>query len=164
MTWQEEVRWLQAAGKHDEVVPYLDSYLAAHGVSFPEAYQVLVTMTYCDESLVEESVLRCEPSTVVDLLAEIERYYGCSNDHPGKVELRLATREDVTRITIGGYLAQATGASGAEPDEAASMVLAFSGRKLLRNAHELLHNLWTKAAGAPNYDKKQWLALERLLQ
>jgi hypothetical protein len=40
---------------------------------------------------------------------------------------------------------------------------AFADDPAQRRAHELLHALWTKAAGAPGYDKEQWKALERAL-
>lgn len=29
--------------------------------------------------------------------------------------------------------------------------------------HELLHNLWTKAVGTPNYNKKLWIELQQIL-
>ena len=32
-----------------------------------------------------------------------------------------------------------------------------------RNAHRLLHELWSASVGTPDYDKKKWFELESLL-
>ena len=36
-------------------------------------------------------------------------------------------------------------------------------RALKSDADNLLHRLWTKAVGGKEYDKREWLALERLI-
>ncbi len=39
----------------------------------------------------------------------------------------------------------------------------MSSSRIEDQAHEILHRLWTKAVGNPNYNKEQWMELERIL-
>jgi len=105
-SWQDEVHRLQSQGKHDEIVPFLDHWLEQNATVHPPppgpAGRVLVLLTYYDESLVEGGVSRCEPSSVEELVVEIDRHYGCSNDHPGGVTLSLPTLEEIAEVVALG--------------------------------------------------------------
>lgn len=37
-------------------------------------------------------------------------------------------------------------------------------REIIKELHEILHTLWTKAVGTENYDKKEWGRFDQLIQ
>ena len=97
MSWQDEVRRLQAEGKHDQVIEYIDLVFKDKGVVFPpptEWKEAEIILRYTDGAFVEGGWSRCEPTNLAQLVQELDRYYNCSSDHPGCIELRLKAPDE----------------------------------------------------------------------
>jgi hypothetical protein len=103
----------------------------------------------CRHDLANGTCTRCYPATG-KITPGPEEDYEDNLDGPGAIP---KTNEAVP----------ATGAE-AKPyvssDQLAAQILSSEGDGPLSN---LLHTLWTKAVGTPDYDKHEWHALSRVL-